>query len=93
MCAGRPAFHRELWCYGCRVGRAVGRRNRPTGSEAKGNEKVLLDFASRDLPFYFQKAIPWSSGQGYRQSGGPVVDDVGDCFRDQGSEGKVRGSS
>ena len=65
LCAGCLAFRRELWCYRCQVGRAVGRRNRPTGSEAKGSEKLLLDFPSRDLLFYFQKAIPWSSGQGY----------------------------
>lgn len=86
MCAGCPAFRRELWCYRCQVRRAVGRRNRPTGSEAKGNEKLLLDFPSRFT-------ILLSKSHSMEQWAGLWlvwrVNNLGDCFKEQGSEGMV----
>ena len=63
MCAGCPAFRRELGCYRCQVGRAVGKSNRPSRSEATGNEKVLLDFPSRDLLFTFKKPLRGAVGR------------------------------
>ena len=58
------AFRRELGCYRCQVGRAVGKSNRPSRSEATGNEKVLLDFPSRDLLFTFKKPLRGTVGYG-----------------------------
>ena len=44
-------------------GRVVGRRSRSTVSEAKGNEKVLVDVPSRNVLFTFKK--PFSGAVGW----------------------------
>lgn len=46
------------------MGKVVRKRSRPAVSEAEGNEKVRVDFPSRNLLFTFQKVIQWSYGLG-----------------------------